>query len=160
MKYYTYSLKQESAQKSNIKWLTQSTFFNAYLNLLSQNILQKSNYKKMKQGCFMLTFNGNFLINFPKSHNGIFKAYVNYFLSNFYLSPNDSPSKTMNYFYISSKKPFSFSRYSIFFISIFISFPSVSHCVRGWSKINLKVYDIINCLNKNLITHFVWYLGK
>ena len=35
----------------------------------------------------------------------------------------------------------------------------VSHCFRAWSKINLKVYDI-NCLNKNLITHFVWYLGK
>ena len=26
--------------------------------------------------------------------------------------------------------------------------------------INLKVYDIINCLNKNSITHFFWYLGK
>ena len=25
--------------------------------------------------------------------------------------------------------------------------------------INLKVYDI-NCLNKNLIIHFAWYLGK
>ena len=25
---------------------------------------------------------------------------------------------------------------------------------------NLKVYVIINCLNKNLITHFVGYLGK
>ena len=23
-----------------------------------------------------------------------------------------------------------------------------------------KVYDVINCLNKNLITHFVWYLEK
>ena len=29
-----------------------------------------------------------------------------------------------------------------------------------WSKANLKVYDIINCLNKILITHFVWYLAK
>ena len=36
----------------------------------------------------------------------------------------------------------------------------VSYCFRGWSKINLKAYDIINCLNKNLITHFVWYLEK
>ena len=40
-------------------------------------------------------------------------------------------------------------------IQIFV-FPSsplflpVSHCFRAWSKINLKVYDIINCLNKNL----------
>ena len=48
-------------------------------------------------------------------------------------------------------------------ISVFPSSPlflPVSHCFRGWSKINLKVYVIINCLNKNLITHFVWYLGK
>ena len=50
-------------------------------------------------------------------------------------------------------------------IQVFV-FPSsplflpVSHCVRGCLKINLKVYDVINCLNMNLITHFVWYLGK
>ena len=48
-------------------------------------------------------------------------------------------------------------------ISLFPSFPlffPVSHCFRAWSKINLKVYDAINCLNKNSITHFVWYLEK
>ena len=45
-------------------------------------------------------------------------------------------------------------------IQIFV-FPSsplfvpVSHWLRGWWKINLKVYDVSNCLNKNLITHFV-----
>ena len=50
-------------------------------------------------------------------------------------------------------------------IQIFV-FPSsplflpVSHCFRGWWKINLKVYDVTNCLNKNLLTHFVWYLAK
>ena len=46
---------------------------------------------------------------------------------------------------------------------VFLSFPlflPVGHCFRGWSKINLKVYDVINCLNKNLITYFVWYLEK
>ena len=54
---------------------------------------------------------------------------------------------------------------SAIFFQIFI-FPSsplflpVSHCFRGCSKINLKVYDVINCLNKNLIANFVWYLGK
>ena len=36
----------------------------------------------------------------------------------------------------------------------------VGYFCRGWSEINLKIYDIINCLNKNLITHFVWYLEK
>ena len=25
---------------------------------------------------------------------------------------------------------------------------------------DLKVYEVINCLNKNLIPHFVWYLEK
>ena len=61
---------------------------------------------------------------------------------------------------ISSKKLFSFSRCSNFCISVFPYFPPVSHCFKGWSKINLKVYDIINCLNKTLITNFVWYLEK
>ena len=36
----------------------------------------------------------------------------------------------------------------------------VGQCFGGWSKINIKVYDVINCLNKNLITHFVWYFQK
>ena len=48
-------------------------------------------------------------------------------------------------------------------IFAFRSFPllvPVSHCLRGWSKKNLKVYDVMNCLNKNLITPFVWYLEK
>ena len=50
-------------------------------------------------------------------------------------------------------------------IQIFVFSPSplflpVSHCLRAWSKINLKVYVVINCLNKNLITHFVWCLEK
>ena len=46
---------------------------------------------------------------------------------------------------------------------VFLSFPlflPAGHCFGGWSKINLKVHDVINCLNKNLITHFVWYLEK
>ena len=50
-------------------------------------------------------------------------------------------------------------------IRIFV-FPSsplfhpVNHCFRVCSKINLNVYDVISSLNKNLITHFVWYLEK
>ena len=39
-------------------------------------------------------------------------------------------------------------------------FLPVSHCLRAWSKINLKDSDVINCLNKNFITQFVWYLEK
>ena len=62
-------------------------------------------------------------------------------------------------FFISSKKLFSFLRYSNFCIFVFPSFFHASHCFRGSFKKNLEVYDIIKCLNKNL-THFVCYLGK
>ena len=58
--------------------------------------------------------------------------------------------------FISTKKLFSFSRYSSFCIS---DFP-LAFCFREWLKINLKTYDVINCLNKNLITRFIWYLEK
>ena len=68
--------------------------------------------------------------------------------------------KLWKMFSISSKTPFFFSKYLDFCFFIFPSFPPVSHCFRGWSKINLKVYDIINYLNKTLITHFVWYFEK
>ena len=53
------------------------------------------------------------------------KASVRYFLRNFYFSPNGNPSKTIKDFSISSKKLFSYSRYSNFCISIF---PSFSPC--------------------------------
>ena len=65
-----------------------------------------------------------------------------------------------NDFFISSKKLFSFWRYSKICISDFPSSFPLGHCFRGWSKINLKVYDVINCLNKNLITRFIWYIDK
>ena len=69
--------------------------------------------------------------------------------------------KLRGMFFISSKKLFLYLRYSNFCIFIFMAlFYPVSHCFRGWFKKNVKVYDIINCLNKNLITHFVWYLEK
>ena len=47
-------------------------------------------------------------------------------------------------------------------IFVYASFPyflPVSHCFRSWFKKNLKVYGVIKCLNKTLITH-VWYLEK
>ena len=45
-------------------------------------------------------------------------------------------------------------------LSVFSSFCPVGHCFRGWSMINFKVYFVIRCLNKNLITYFAWYLKK
>ena len=68
--------------------------------------------------------------------------------------------KLWKMFFLSSKKLFSFSGYSNFCIFVFPSFFSVSHCLRGWSKKNLKIHDIINSLNKNITTHFIWYLQK
>ena len=93
---------------------------------------------------------------------GVLKACVRYFLTNFYLSPKDSPSKTTKdifYFIWTALFVLEIFKFLHFHLPLFFFF-CVSHCFRAWSKINLKVYDIINCLNKNLITHFVWYLEK
>ena len=48
----------------------------------------------------------------------------------------------------------------IFVFSSSPLFSPVQRCLGGWSMINHKVYDVIICLNKNLRTHFAWYLGK
>ena len=89
-----------------------------------------------------------------------FLTFCPLFLTSFHFSPNDSPSKLWKMFFMSSKKLFSFSRYSNFVFQSFPLFLPVSHFCRTCSKINLKVYHIINCLNKNLITHFIWYYEK
>ena len=68
--------------------------------------------------------------------------------------------KLKNVFLFHLKNPFCSRDIQIFIFPSFPLFLPVSHCFRVWSKINPKVYDIINCLNKNLMTHFVWYLGK
>ena len=62
--------------------------------------------------------------------------------------------------FISSKKLFSFSRYSIFVFPASTQFLPVTHWLRGWFKINRKVYGVSICLNENVITHVVWYLEK
>ena len=64
-------------------------------------------------------------------------------------------------FFLFHLKPFFCSEDVQIFVFPFSSrFLSVRHCLWGWSKENLKVYDAINCLNKNLITHFVLYFEK
>ena len=92
---------------------------------------------------------------------GFVKAYVHYFLSNFYFLTKWCPSKSMkNVFLFHLKSSFHSRDIQILLFSPTPLFLPISHCFRGWSDINLKDYDIINCLNKSLITHFVWYLGK
>ena len=82
------------------------------------------------------------------------------FLSNFYFSPNDSSSKTMKNVLFHLKSSFRSRDIQIFAFLSSPLFSPVSHCFRGHSKKNLKVYDVINCLNKNLMTHYFWYLEK
>ena len=63
------------------------------------------------------------------------KACVCYFLSNFYFSPIDSPSKTMKIVLFHLKRSFRFQDIQIF---VFLSSPLFlphSHCLRGWLKI-------------------------
>ena len=82
------------------------------------------------------------------------------FSSNFNLFTKLYPLKNYEKCLFDLKSSFC-SRYIQFFV--FLPFPlflPVGHCFRGWSKTNVKVHDIINCLNKNSVTHFVWYLGK
>ena len=59
--------------------------------------------------------------------------------------------KLWKMFLISSKKPFSLSRYSNFCISVF---PSVYPCQLLLWRLIQHQHDIISCLNKNLITHW------
>ena len=90
----------------------------------------------------------------------IVKAFVRYFYQSFFVHQMIALQKLWKMLFISSKKLFSFSRYSNYCIFVLPSFSPCPPLLRGWSKINLKVYDNINCLNKNSITHFVWYLEK
>ena len=94
------------------------------------------------------------------THRLFDKACVHIFYQIFISNQMIAFQKAWKMFFILSKKLFPLSRYLSFCILVSPFFFPVSHCTRDWSKINLKVYDIINCLNKTLITHFVWYHEK
>ena len=68
--------------------------------------------------------------------------------------------KLWKMYFIWSKKLFCSRDIKIFVFPFPPLFLPVSHWFRGCSKINIKFYGVINCLNKNLITHFAWYLEK
>ena len=92
-------------------------------------------------------------------HSGNLKLMSAIFCQNFIIHQIIALQKLWKMFFISSKKLFSFLRYLSFCIFIF---PSFCPCrpLLCWSKKNLKTCNVINCLNKNLITHLVWYIGK
>ena len=93
-------------------------------------------------------------IKYPPANTlfDLFKACVCYFFSNFYFF-----SIFIFLFFLSS---FSSWGIQIFVFSSSPLFSRVSHCFRSWSKKNLKIYGVSNCLNENLITRFIWYLEK
>ena len=64
------------------------------------------------------------------------------------------------FFLFHLKSSFFFPDIQIFVLPFSPLFLPVSHCFRGWSKLNRKVYDVIMCLNKNLITRFALCLEK
>ena len=73
----------------------------------------------------------------------------------------DSPLRIMIFFFSFYLKRFFL--YQDIQAFVFQSFPLVSlfgHCFRGWSKINLKIYDVIYCVNNNFLPNFVWCLKK
>ena len=78
----------------------------------------------------------------------------------FIFLPNDNPLKTRKSDFYFIKSSFCSQDIQIFVFPSSPLFLSVGHYFRGWLKINLKVDDTINCLKRNLITHFVWYLEK
>ena len=111
-----------------IYFLTVSTLFfinNLFLKNSKSTFLQNRIF--LNSFCNRIFINSFCKVSIYKVRTKLRKACVCYFLSKFYFSPNDSPSKC---FFISCKKLFSFSRYSNFFIFVFplIFFP-VTHCL-------------------------------
>ena len=106
-------------------------------------LLHFSSYRSIK--IWYLYFKNVEKKGIPLWHQIIFnvKAFVRYFLSNFYFfSSNDSPLKLWKMFFISSQKFFSFWRYSIF-CNFFPSFPLSWFKRANGSGI---IYDVMNWL--------------
>ena len=85
------------------------------------------------------------------------KACVCYFSFFHQMIPLNNYEKC-SLFHVKSFFPFQDNQIFLF-LSPTLFFP-IGDCFIGWSKRNLQVYEVINCLNKNLIIHFVWYVEK
>ena len=78
----------------------------------------------------------------------VFKTCAHYFL---FFQQMIAFQKLWTMVLISSKKLFSFSRYSNFCIFLLPSFSPCWPLLSAWSKINVKAYGAINCLNCLLV---------
>ena len=88
-----------------------------------------------------------------------FQACVRYFLFYFiFFHLMIGLQKLRKTLFIWSKSSFHSRDIQIFVLPSSPLFLPIGHCYRRWSKIYLKVYDVINSKNKKLVTHFVWYL--
>ena len=82
--------------------------------------------------------------------NVLLKACVCYFLSIFFFTKWYPFKNYEKCFLFHLKSPFPSRDIQFFVYSFPPPFFSVSHCFRSWFKKNLKVCDVINCLDKNL----------
>ena len=67
--------------------------------------------------------------NLSDHFSNLFKASVRYFLSNFYFSPNDNPSKTMknvSYFIFKALFVLEIFKFSYFCLSLFFSLSAIA----------------------------------
>ena len=90
---------------------------------------------------------------------GILKLVSAIFYQSFIFHQMIAHQKLWKMFLFHWKGSFHFQDIEIFVFSSFPLFFSVNHCFRGWFK-KILVCDVINCLIKNFLTHFVWYLEK
>ena len=112
-----------------------------------------------KNNCKLNFLSMQFVRNNKELHFS-FKACVRYFFLNLFFTKWQSFKNYERYFLFHLKSSFHSQDIQIFLFPPSPIFLPVSHCLRAWSKINLKDSDVINCLNKNFITHFISYLEK
>ena len=112
-----------------------------------------------KNNCKLNFLSMQFVRNNKELHFS-FKACVCYFFLNLFFTKWQSFKNYERYFLFHLKSSFHSQDIQIFLFPPSPIFLPVSHCLRAWSKINLKDSDVINCLNKNFITHFISYLEK
>ena len=104
------------------------------------------------QGYMHGIFNFTRMKNVTDPFFSLIKACVHYF--SFFFHQMRALMFFWKMFFVSSKKLFLFLKYWFFLHFCGSPFFPVSHRSRGWSKINPKVYSIVNCLNNNSIKHF------